>query len=769
MTDKPHPASDDGPERAFISRLAEACLRINASLEPETVLQEVVEAAKAMTSARCGVIGTIDEDGRVQDFYSCGLTPGEHRQMTSWADGPRLFKLLRDLDGPLAVEDMPAHVRALGFSAEVLPEKTFLGMPMRHRGVHVGNFYLAGKARGRAFDEQDEEILTVFAAHAAVAIANARAYREERRARTHLETLVETSPVGVVVFDAAARPLSFNREALRLVETLREPGQPPEQLLERIVCRRGDGRLISFAELPLAEELSRAETLRGEELTLSVPDGPRIRVLVNCTPIAEDDGRVSSLVVTMQDLAALEEIERMRARFLSLVSHELRAPLMAIQGAAVSLGDTSESAAPEEVREYSRIIDEQAVHMRGLIGDLLDMGHIEAGMLSVRPEPSEVSDLLDRARSTFASGNPHPVRIDLPPDLPLVMAERPRIVQVLSNLFQNAARHSPADSPIRVSVAHEGRQVSVSVTDRGRGIAPERLGRLFDKHGDDGDGFGGGLGLVICRDLVEAHGGRIWAESRGAGLGARFTFTLPVAGKPPDDRPAQAARPAPEPVPVLVVDDNPQTLRYVRHTLNAAGYRVIVTGEHDGLGDVIRAQAPRLVLLDLMLPGADGIRLMQTVPELSEVPVIFISAYGRDETVVKALKSGAVDYIVKPFSAPELVARVEAALRGQAELQPFQLGGLTIDYARRRIAVNGKEVKLTAREFELARALSLNAGRVMSYDSLRRQVWHGRANRSLVRSFVQRLRAKLGDDANAPALIHTHRGVGYRMEASDGA
>ena len=768
MTDNPYAEFDDSPEREFISRLAGACQRINASLEPDTVLQEVVVAAQALTAARCGVIATIDNDGRVQDFFSCGLTHSEHCQMTSWADGPRLFEHLRDLEGPLAVDDMPAYVRARGFSAEVLPAKTFLGMPMRHRGKHVGNFYLAGKAGERTFNKQDEEILMLFSAHAAAAIANARAYREEQRARAYLETLVETSPVGVVVLDDDARPVSFNREALRLVEALRAPEQRPEDLLSCMTCRRGDGRIVSLAEYPLDEQLSRAETTRGEEVVLSVPDGRHVKVLVNCTPITECDGRVQSVVVTLQDLAALEEMERMRAQFVSLVSHELRAPLMAIQGSAVSLRDTSESVAPGEVREYARIINEQAAQMRGLIGDLLDVGHIEAGTLSVRPEPSEVAELLDRARSTFLSGgSPNPVRMDLPPDLPWVMAERRRIVQVLSNLFYNATRHSPADSPIRVSATHEGQHVAVSVADKGQGIPPERLGQLFDKHGENGEGLGGGLGLVICRGLVEAHGGRIWAESHGAGLGAQFTFTLPVAGKVRGDGSAEAVRKAQEPAPVLVVDDDPQTLRHVRNALNAEGYRVVVTGEHDGLGDMIRAQAPRLVLLDLMLPGTDGIRLMQTVPELSELPVVFISAYGRDETVAKALKSGAVDYIVKPFSATELVARVEAALRGRAEPQPFELGALTVDYARRRITVDGNEVALTAREFELAHALSLNAGRVMSYDSLRRQVWHGRANRRLVRTFIQRLRAKLGDDANDPTLIHTHRGVGYRMEASD--
>ena len=120
--------------------------------------------------------------------------------------------------------------------------------------------------------------------------------------------------------------------------------------------------------------------------------------------------------------------------------------------------------------------------MRGLIGDLLDAGRIEAGMLSVSPEPSEVAALVDRARNTFLSGGGrHTVHIDLPPDLPPVMADRRRIVQVLNNLFANAARHSPESAPIRVSAERGDVHVAVSVSDEGRGVAPELLPHLFRK------------------------------------------------------------------------------------------------------------------------------------------------------------------------------------------------------------------------------------------------------------------------------------------------
>ena len=167
-----------------------------------------------------------------------------------------------------------------------------------------------------------------------------------------------------------------------------------------------------------------------------------------------------------------------------------------------------------------------------------------------------------------------------------------------------------------------------------------------------------------------------------------------------------------------------------------------------------------------MLPGADGIELMGEVPELSDLPVIFLSGYGRDETIARAFEAGAADYIVKPFSATELAARVGAALRARAGAAPFVLGALAIDYARRRVTVDGRAVALTATEYEILRILSVNAGRVVTSGSLLRQAWDGGrppTDTERVRGFVRQLRVKLGDDAARPAFIFNERGVGYRM------
>ena len=208
-----------------------------------------------------------------------------------------------------------------------------MGAPILHRGVRVGNIYVGSDEPGREFTQEDEETLIMFASQAAQVIANARRHRDERRARADLETLIDTSPVGVAVFDMRnGAPVSFNREARRIVDGLREPDQTPEQFLELITVKRADGREISLEEFPLAQVLSTTETVRAEEIVMEVPDGRSITVLLNATPIRSEEGEVESVVVTMQDMTPLEEMERLRAEFLGMVSHELRMPLTSIMG-----------------------------------------------------------------------------------------------------------------------------------------------------------------------------------------------------------------------------------------------------------------------------------------------------------------------------------------------------------------------------------------------------------------------------------------------------
>ena len=773
--------------RDRLSRLSQASLRISESLDFDTVLQEVVDSARALTNARYGVLTTLDGSGRPVDFVTSGMTDDEHRALENFLPGGlMIFEYLSGLERPLRVGNYHSHIASLGLPEfSLVPAGSFMTAPIRRGGEAVGTIYVVREEDGREFTREDEETLVMFASHAALVIANARRYRHEQRARADLDTLVNTSPVGVVVFDATTgNPAYFNREAARIVDSLREPEQSPEQLLDKITLVRADGREVSLEEFSMAEALSAGETVRAEEVVLRVPDGRTVMILINATPIRSEDGEVVSFIVTLQDLSPIQELERLRADFLGMVSHELRTPLTSIRGSVTTLLDQESTLDPAETRQFHRIILEQADHMRSLISDLLDVARIKTGTLSISREPSDVTGLVDDARRTFQSaGGRNSLEIDIAPSLPLVLADGRRIVQVLGNLLSNASRHSGAGSAIRVGAVLRDLHVAISVADEGRGISADQLPHVFrnDPRAYMVEGVanrpGPGMGLAICKGIVEAHGGRIWVESDGPGLGARFTFTLPalVGTETRDDEwselQAGSRKATGERARILAVDDDPQALRYVREAVSSSGYQPVVTADPKDVARLMAEAKPDLVLLDLMLPGTDGVELMQDVIAETGVPVIFLSAYGQEGNITRALDMGAVDYIVKPFSPAELAARIRVALRARSGIgqpghpDPYEHGDVTIDFGERQLTVAGSPVELTATEYAVLNVLSANAGLVVTYEQLLRRVWGVGYSRDsgLVRTIVNRLRRKLGDDANAPRYIFTLPRTGYRM------
>ena len=781
--------------RDRLSRLSEASLRINESLDFDTVLQGVLDSARSLTGARYGAMTLLngavelppdwtptakapDSNVPLVDYFTSGLTEEQVRRMQDMPERILLFNYLSRIPETLRIPDLASHTISLGMAEfNALPVGPFLSAPLLYQGDFVGVIFLARDTGMEEFGQEDEETLVMFASQAAMVIANARRYREEQRARNDLETLINISPVGVAVFDAkTGAPVSFNREAVRIVDSLRDPDQSPEQLLEVLSYRRADGREI--APFDIAKELIAGDTVRAEEIFIEVPDGRSVTTLVNGTPIRGEDGRIVSVVVTLQDMTELEELERLRAEFLAMVSHELRTPLTSVKGSIATLLDPPTTLGPTEMRQFFRIIDSQIDRMHVLISDLLDVARIETGTLAVSPEPTDVAILVGEAGNGFRSaGGRHNIEVELAPDLPWVMADRLRMVQVLGNLLTNAARHSPESSIIRVTAVGEGVHVAVSVSDHGRGIPAESLPHLFRKFSrieSQEQGGDTGLGLAICKGIVEALGGRIWAESDGPGLGARFTFTLPTVEQAGYVSPVAPSRPSSrsvrraEALRILAVDDDPQALRYVRDTLMKAGFEPMVTADPGEALRLVEEYRPHLILLDLVLPGTDGIDLMKDIAEMTDVPVIFLSAYGQDRLVARAFDMGAADYMVKPFSPTELSARIRAALRRREvpkPSEPYVLGDLSIDYDERRVTLAGRPVELTAKEYGTLAELSVNAGRVLTYETLLRRVWGLDADADIrpMRTTISSIRRKLDDDAENPAYIFTELRVGYRM------
>jgi two-component system, OmpR family, KDP operon response regulator KdpE len=221
---------------------------------------------------------------------------------------------------------------------------------------------------------------------------------------------------------------------------------------------------------------------------------------------------------------------------------------------------------------------------------------------------------------------------------------------------------------------------------------------------------------------------------------------------------------------VLVVDDEPPIIRFLRTSLTAAGYRSVVADNAAAGLAAVRSEKPDVVVLDLGLPDRSGLEVIAEIRKTSPVPIIVLSARDDERSKVEALDLGADDYVAKPFGMAELIARIRAALRhafqAQGELPVFASGDLTVDLVRRHVTRGGEEVKLSPKEFELLKLLVTHAGKVLTHRQLLRDVWGpAQANEvQYLRVFIRGLRQKLEADPTRPAHILTELGVGYRLQ-----
>lgn len=226
---------------------------------------------------------------------------------------------------------------------------------------------------------------------------------------------------------------------------------------------------------------------------------------------------------------------------------------------------------------------------------------------------------------------------------------------------------------------------------------------------------------------------------------------------------------------ILVVDDEAQIRRFLRISLHAHGYEVLESSRGEDAVSKCAQQSPDLVILDLGLPDIDGGEVIRRIREWSRVPILVLSVREGETEKVQALELGANDYVTKPFGIAELIARVRVLLRDRIRAEEaddtaeYAGGGLTVNYASRRVHVDGREVSLTRKEYDLLRLLTRQAGTVLTHDFLLRHVWgvaHAKETQYL-RVHIGHLRQKLADDPNAPRFIWTEPGVGYRLIAND--
>jgi signal transduction histidine kinase len=300
-----------------------------------------------------------------------------------------------------------------------------------------------------------------------------------------------------------------------------------------------DGTPSSTSTSPILQALRRCEPIRMNNDVFWRRDGTAIPVEYSANPLMEE-GSVSGMVVAFQDVSERRRLDRMKDEFISTVSHELRTPLTSLRAALGLVSSGALDKRPEKQRQMVEMAIGNCDRLVRLVNDILDFDSVEKGRLSLQRQSVEAVDLLRRA-ADVAHSTAGTARIDFLINAApaMVLADEERIMQVLNELVTNAIKFSKQDTTIRLSARRAvakgsgANEVCFIVEDQGRGIAQEKLERIFERfqQGDASDSrtLGGtGLGLALCRSIVEQHGGRIWAESE-VGKGSRFMFTLPAA------------------------------------------------------------------------------------------------------------------------------------------------------------------------------------------------------------------------------------------------
>ena len=470
---------------------------------------------------------------------------------------------------------------------------------------------------------------------------------------------------GVVVNDVAGNVASINRAAAQLLQVdARAAAGRPVRTLFQSFSTKGRTTIVDAMGRLYADPYS-AEYSAGITETI-IEIGMRV-IQAHLSPVLTEIGEFLGIVTVLRDITREVEAERAKTDFVSNVSHELRTPLTSIKGYSDLMLSDVVGPLNDQQRQFLKIVQGSADRLTILINDLLDISRIEGGRLKLETKPVQMEKILhnvaDMIQPQCDKKNLR-LKLNIEPNVGLVLGDENRLTQVVTNLVSNACRYTPNGGGITISLSDSSGAVQVDVTDTGIGVAPDDQIKVFQRFyrvnaPEVQEVAGTGLGLPISKMLVEMHGGRMWLASE-VGRGSTFTFILPLyVGAPDDGVPELEAKPRQT---VLVVEDEHDVAELIAFQLRFEGFEAITTARGEEAVSLAHSRHFDLITLDMMLPDINGmevLRQLKTDPKTAEIPVVIVSVMQP-----KGLGDGldVADQITKPFALEKLMESVHSTL-----------------------------------------------------------------------------------------------------------
>ncbi|WP_395744828.1 PAS domain S-box protein [Prosthecobacter sp.] len=506
-----------------------------------------------------------------------------------------------------------------------------------------------------------------------------------RASEEKYRSLIQSLPAAVYTCDREGYIQLYNAAAVELWG--REPEIGKDLWCGSYQLYRADGSPLELIHCPMARTLQEGRAVRGEEIIVERADGTRRHVLPYPDPIFDDEGRMTGAVNMLLDVTerkrtemllrdakdAAELASKSKDRFLAVLSHELRTPLTPVLLAVAAM--EHDAALQPEMREELMMIKRNIELETKLIDDLLDLSRITSGKLALDIEAVDLNDTVRqvcsicapqlRERAVF-------LEVELDDEAGMVAADSARLQQVLWNVLKNAIKFTPEKGVIQVSTARrDDGYCEVRVIDPGIGIPADRLPHVFNAFEQGGSNitrqFGGlGLGLAICKALMELHHGSIRAESAGVGQGATFIIELPSKTMTTTAKIRLAAPPVNAVLPqlrLLLVEDHADTARILSRQLCKAGVTVLQAADVNSAIKLAEHESFDLLVSDLGLPDGSGYDVMRRVRAARGMPGIAMSGYGMEEDMRRSREAGFSEHLVKPIDLRELIAAIRRVVK----------------------------------------------------------------------------------------------------------